>query len=84
MLHDWPAHAGKVRALGVLPDGRFAYSAGYDRCVRIWKLPEAKLVAAFAADSAIGAATVTDDFGLVVVGDAQGCAHFLELVGRPS
>jgi hypothetical protein len=40
--------------------------------------------AAFAADSAIGAAAVTDDFGLVLAGDAQGCAHFLELVGRPS
>ncbi len=71
-------------ALGVLPDGRFAYSGGYDRCVRIGKLPEAKLVAAFTADSAIGTATVTDDFGRVVAGDAQGCAHFLDVVGRPS
>lgn len=82
MLYSWPAHAGKVRVLGFQADGRFAYSAGYDRYFRVWRLPQAQPVAAFAADSAISAAATTDNFELIVAGDAQGCAHFLEIVGQ--
>ena len=73
-------HGARVRAIAFCADGRRAFTGAYDRYLKAWALPELDALAAFAADAAIAAAGASADGTLVVAGDAQGCAHFLEFV----
>ena len=36
-------HAATISAVAASPDGRFVASAGYDRTIKIWSLPDARL-----------------------------------------
>ncbi|MCI0683250.1 MAG: protein kinase [Gemmataceae bacterium] len=40
----WTAHDGPVITVAVSPDGRWAASGGRDRKIRLWQVPEGKLV----------------------------------------
>ena len=73
-------HSARVRAIALAADGRRAFTGAYDRYLKAWTLPELDPLAAFAADAAIAAAGASADGTLVVAGDAQGCAHFLDFV----
>jgi len=66
-----------VRSLCFAGTGRFAFSSSYDRYLRAWTIPTLESSTAFAADSAIAAAAVSENGEVVVAGDAQVCAHFL-------
>ncbi|MEO7117211.1 MAG: TIR domain-containing protein [Caldimonas sp.] len=74
-------HAGKVRSLCFVGSGAFALSSSYDRYLKGWRIPALESSTAFAADSAIAAAAVSETGDMVVAGDAQGCAHFLRIDG---
>ena len=74
-------HAGRVRSLCFVGNGGFAFSSSYDRYLKAWALPALESRTAFAADSAIAAAAVSETGEMVVAGDAQGCAHFLRFDG---
>ncbi|HET9644838.1 MAG TPA: hypothetical protein VFP68_16125, partial [Burkholderiaceae bacterium] len=71
------AHDAKVRSICITANGRFAFSGSYDRYVKAWSVPGLDACATFAADAAIAAAGASSHGELVVVGDAQGCMHFL-------
>ena len=85
-LWRWPSfevvrtvqgHAARVRSLCFEGSGRFAFSSSYDRYLKAWAIPALESRTAFAADSAIAVAAVSEAGSMVVAGDAQGCAHFL-------
>ncbi len=85
-LWRWPSfevvrtiqgHAARVRSLSFAASGALAFSTSYDHYLKAWAMPTLELRAAFAADSAIAAAAVSETGNLIVAGDAQGCAHFL-------
>ena len=74
-------HTGRVRSLCFVASGAFAFSSSYDRYLKAWAIPALESSTAFAADSAIAAAAVSETGDIVVAGDAQGCAHFLRFDG---
>lgn len=74
-------HAARVRSLCFARNGGFAFSSSYDRYLKAWAIPALESKTAFAADSAIAAAAVSESGNMVVAGDAQGCAHFLRFDG---
>ena len=39
-----PGHSGKITALALTPDGKYAFSASLDKTVRVWDLPWRKLI----------------------------------------
>lgn len=78
VLKSVEAHNGRVRSLQVVPTLGVAISGGYDHYIKVWSFPEMTPITSFATDSAVAAVAVSDE-GLIVAGDAQGCAHFLRI-----
>jgi WD40 repeat protein len=72
--------ADAVFGLAVLPGGRRAVSAGDDRSVRLWDLETGRELAAFHGDAAFSCCTVLPTSRRVVVGDALGGMHWLEIL----
>ncbi len=47
MMDTLEGHQGKVKALALSPDGRFAVTAGADRTARVWDLTTAQQLRVF-------------------------------------
>lgn len=72
-------HSGRVNALAIL-DRRRIVSASADRTLRLWDLDSLETLWIFSLDLPPEALSVTPDRATIVVGDAAGRIHFLDVV----
>ena len=79
-----PGHHSRVRCIVFAHERDWALTTSYDHTARVWTIPDLAMHAAFAADSAIAAAALSDEGHLVAAGDAQGRLHLLALASVPS
>jgi WD40 repeat protein len=70
--------AERPNAIAMMPDPRYVVTAHLDSTVRVWDVNTGKDIAAYTADTEIGALATAPD-GTIVAGDEWGAVHFLTL-----
>jgi WD40 repeat protein len=73
-------HTDWIFAVAVTPDGRRAVSVSKDRTLRLWDLESGEAIAIFTGESDMLCCAVAQDGCAMIVGDASGRVHFLQLV----
>jgi WD40 repeat protein len=74
-------HVDTFRCVALSADGSLAAAGSDDRTLRLWDAGTGRQVAAFTADSALTACTLSPDGMHATVGEASGRQHRLDLTG---
>ncbi len=70
--HTFLAHAAMTRAVAFSPDSRFLATASVDGAVKIWRLPDGKLVRSLSHDSGLTSLAFAPDGSLLAGGGYDG------------
>jgi WD40 repeat protein len=71
-LATWDAHAGAVTAVALTGDGRFAFSAGTDRLLKVWEAETGRCLRTFAGHAdAVTSLALARDARFAVTGGAD-------------
>jgi hypothetical protein len=74
-------HVDTFRCVALSADGSLAAAGSDDRTLRVWDTTDGRLVAAFTAESAITACSLSQDGMEVTATEASGQVHVLDLKG---
>lgn len=80
-LHTLRGHNGGVSDVALSPDGLLAISVSSDNTVKTWDLATGACIATLLADASLECCAISDNKKTIIVGDALGNVHFLELAG---
>jgi WD40 repeat protein/serine/threonine protein kinase len=78
-------HSNGVTAVGVLPDGKIAYSAGKDKAVRLWNLESKEQIGLLPHDDAVAGAACSPDgrwLATATASDSKGALRLWDLATR--
>ena len=77
--HRFAGHTAEIRDLAASADGRFMASVADDHAAFVWDLETRQRVAAFYADFPLTSCRFSLDGALLILGDAGGGVHMLEI-----
>ena len=74
-------HKNYVRALALSPDGRWLFSGGWDKLLRLWDLSTGKVIARYLWELPIASCDLYagGDHLKMIVGDKQGNVLFFDV-----
>jgi WD40 repeat protein len=83
-VRTFTGHTDAVQGCAFSPDGRLALSASADSTLRLWEVASGQEMTHWLTDVSLSRCAFRPDERQVMVGDAIGGVHFLELIGLPA